>query len=100
MKPITFSCEATLSRKPEEIASQILDLSKWPEFNGYGPLPGIKHAEFETSEFLRPKVDLGGVLGNTSGPQSIHEDAKPILGAWLVVDSFHPEFMLHWVAPR
>lgn len=48
MKPITFSCEATLPQKPEEIASQILDLSKWPEFNGYGPLPGIKQAEFET----------------------------------------------------
>ncbi|MBA2114094.1 hypothetical protein [Bremerella alba] len=48
MKPITFSCEATLPHTPEEIASQILDLSKWPEFNGYGPLPGIKHAEFET----------------------------------------------------
>jgi len=48
-RPIRFSCEATLPQKPEEIASQILDLSKWPEFNGYGPLPGIKQAEFEAS---------------------------------------------------
>lgn len=48
MKPITFSCQATLPQKPEEIASQILDLSRWPEFNGYGPLPGIREAEFET----------------------------------------------------
>ncbi len=48
MKPITFSCQATLPQKPEEIASQILDLSGWPEFSGYGPLPGIKLAEFET----------------------------------------------------
>ncbi len=32
--PITFTCKATLPQKPEEIASQILDLSKWPEFNG------------------------------------------------------------------
>lgn len=47
-RPITFSCEATLPQKPEEIASQILDLSKWPEFTGYGPLPGIKEAELET----------------------------------------------------
>lgn len=47
-RPITFTCEATLCQKPEEIASQILDLSKWPDFNGYGPLPGIKQAEFET----------------------------------------------------
>ena len=47
-RPIIFSCNATLPQKPEEIASQILDLSKWPEFNGYGQLPGIKRAEFET----------------------------------------------------
>jgi hypothetical protein len=48
MKPIRFCCQATLPQRPEEIASQILDLSKWPEFNGYGVLPGIKQAEFET----------------------------------------------------
>lgn len=47
-RPIHFTCESTLPLKPEEIASQILDLSKWPEFTGYGPLPGIKRAEFET----------------------------------------------------
>ncbi len=46
--PIKFSCETTLPLNPEKIASQILDLSRWPEFNGYGPLPGIKQAEFET----------------------------------------------------
>jgi len=49
MKPIKFSCEATLPQTPEEIASQILDLNRWPEFAGYGPLPGIKHAEFDTT---------------------------------------------------
>lgn len=48
MKPIMFTCEAKLSQKPEEIASQILDLSRWPEFDGYGPLPGIREAGFQT----------------------------------------------------
>lgn len=47
MKPITFSCQETLPLAPEEIAGQILDLAKWPDFHGYGPLPGIKAAEFE-----------------------------------------------------
>jgi hypothetical protein len=41
MNPITFSCEATLPLAPEEIARQILDLTKWPDFHGFGPLPGI-----------------------------------------------------------
>lgn len=48
MKPITFACHETLPLAPEEIAEQILDLTKWPEFRGWGPLPGIKSAEFET----------------------------------------------------
>jgi hypothetical protein len=47
MKPISFSCEETLSLTPEDIARQILDLTKWPDFHGYGPIPGIKVAEFE-----------------------------------------------------
>ena len=47
MKPITFTCEETLLLPPEDIARQILDLTKWPEFHGYGPIPGIKVAEFD-----------------------------------------------------
>jgi hypothetical protein len=47
MKPIVFSCEGTLPRAPEEIASQILDLANWPAYTGFWPLPGIKRAEFE-----------------------------------------------------
>ena len=47
MKPITFTCEATLPFAPEDIARQILDLTRWPEFRGYWPIPGIQAAEFE-----------------------------------------------------
>src|SRR3984893_12938810 len=47
MNPITFSCEETLPFAPEDIAQQILDLTKWPDFHGYGPIPGIKVAEFD-----------------------------------------------------
>jgi hypothetical protein len=48
MKPITFACHETLPLAPEEVAEQILDVAKWPDFRGYGPIPGIKWAEFET----------------------------------------------------
>jgi len=47
VRPITFRCNATLPLTPEVIARQILDLARWPEFGGYGPLPGIRSAEFE-----------------------------------------------------
>jgi hypothetical protein len=67
MKPITFTCEATLPQKPEEIASQILDLSRWPDFNGYGPLPGIKQAEFETktAEIVGTRIRVTNRDGST-----------------------------------
>lgn len=48
MKPITFRCTETVPLAPEQIAEQILDVAKWPGFRGYGPIPGIKSAEFET----------------------------------------------------
>ena len=48
MKPIAFNCTETIPLPPEDIAAQILDVAKWPDFRGYGPIPGIKSAEFET----------------------------------------------------
>ena len=56
MNPITFSCEETLPLAPEEIARQILDLTKWPDFHGYGPIPGIKVAAFD--------VQTPGIVGS------------------------------------
>ena len=47
MKPITFTCEETLLLAPEEVARQILELTKWSDFRGYWPIPGIKVAEFD-----------------------------------------------------
>ena len=47
MKPITFTCAETLLLAPKDIARKILDLTKWPDFHGYWPIPGIKVAEFD-----------------------------------------------------
>ena len=48
MNPITFSCTATIARSAADISAEILDLSRWSEFTGYGFLPGIQSATFET----------------------------------------------------
>jgi len=60
MKPITFSCEQTLALAPEDIARQILDVTRWPDFNGFGPIPGIKAAEFEvrTPDIVASRITL------------------------------------------
>jgi hypothetical protein len=71
MKPITFSCTETLPLAPEEIAGQILDLANWSGFTGYGPLPGIKQAEFE----VRTPAVVGTRIKvtNTDGSSHVEE---------------------------
>ncbi len=70
MKSIRFTCFETLPLHPEEIAEQILDLSKWTEFEGYGPLPGIKAAEF----VARTPSLVGSRIRVTNRDGSRHEE--------------------------
>lgn len=74
MKPITFACVETLSLAPEAIAEQILNLEKWPEFLGYGPLPGIKSAAFElrTPEVVGSRIRVT----NMDGSQHVEQIVK------------------------
>ena len=71
MKPITFSCKETLDLAPEDVARQILDLTRWLDFTGFGPIPGIRFAEFE--------VRTPGIVGsrirvtNTDGSSHVEE---------------------------
>ena len=71
MNPITFSCTDTLPQAPEDIAGQILDLTNWTDFKGYGVLPGIKAAEFEA----RPPGIVGTRIRvtNTDGSSHVEE---------------------------
>jgi len=74
MKPITFQCVETIPLQPEEIAEQILDLVNWPEFTGYGPMPGIEKAEFEirTEEIVGTRIRVTNTDGS-SHIEEIHE---------------------------
>ena len=71
MKPITFSCTETLPLAPEEIAGQILDITNWPGFTGYGPMPGIKAAAFEarTTAVVGTRIRVS----NTDGSSHVEE---------------------------
>lgn len=71
MNPITFSCQETLPFSPEAVVAQILDLSNWPKFTGYGPLPGIRVAEFEvrTPQIVGTRVRVT----NTDGSKHVEE---------------------------
>ena len=71
MKPITFTCRQTLALAPEDIARQILDRTKWPDFHGYGPIPGIEVAEFEvrTPDIVGSRIRVT----NTDGSKHVEE---------------------------
>jgi hypothetical protein len=71
MKPITFTCEETLLLAPEDIVRQILDLTKWPDFHGYGPIPGIKVAEFDVQ--IPGIVDSQIRVTNQDGSSHVEE---------------------------
>jgi hypothetical protein len=71
MKPITFSCRQSLPLPPEEIARRILDVANWPDFTGFGVIPGIRSAQLE--------VQTPGVVGtrfrvtNADGSSHVEE---------------------------
>ena len=67
MKPIVFACKETLALAPEAIVRQILDLTKWPDFHGYWPIPGIKTAEFEvrTPNIVGSRIRVTNLDGST-----------------------------------
>ncbi len=56
---------------PERISDQILDLTRWPDFRGYGVLPGIRAAEFEarTPEVVGTRIRVT----NTDGSRHVEE---------------------------
>jgi hypothetical protein len=74
MKPITFTCRQILPLAPADISERILDLTKWPDFLGYGPIPGIKGAEFEveTTDVVGSRIRVT----NRDGSSHIEEIAE------------------------
>ena len=73
MKPITFSCTQQLPQSAVVIAEQLLCLEKWTEFQGYGPIPGIRQAEFEvrTGEIVGTRIRVTSTDGSTHVEESM-----------------------------
>lgn len=90
MRPIEFRCEAVIPRSGERICADIADLSKWPLFTGYGPLPGIAAAEYE----LRTDHMVGSRIRvrNTDGSRHVEEirDWTPGASVGMTLRDFTP----------
>lgn len=90
MKPITFSCEATLNLSPAEICERILDVANWPGFTGYGPLPGIKSAEYEVRmpEIVGSRIRVANLDGSSHVEEIV--EWQPERRLRLVMQGFSP----------
>lgn len=73
----TFTVESEAPVTPEETFAFICDLTKWPLFRGYGPLPGIAEATVEGGGAVGPGARIR--VRNTDG--SVHHE---------VVHTFEP----------
>lgn len=47
-KPITFHCHKHIPHTGEDICNAIANVDAWSQFGGYGVLPGIQSAAYET----------------------------------------------------
>lgn len=67
MNPITFFCEDFVPKSAEAISLEIANMDKWPEFTGFGLLPGIKEAKYETrtAEMVGSRIAVCNLDGST-----------------------------------
>lgn len=87
-RPVSFACTATIAATPEALLAEILDLSRWPEFTGWGPLPGIASARFRA----RRAGEVGTEIAVTNVDGSTHVERitrwSPTDGAELTMSDF------------
>ena len=71
MKPIEFQVTARSSKIPQQLCAEFLDTDRWPEFEGYLFLPGVKNAAFEhhTPEVTGSRIRVQ----NTDGSSHVEE---------------------------
>lgn len=67
MQPIRFMCSATIDKNAAAISAEIADVTRWREFTGYGPLPGITCAEYErhTANMVGSRIRVQNTDGST-----------------------------------
>lgn len=66
MEPTTFRCRLSTARPAIELTDELLDVSRWSDFTGYGPLPGIDKAQYEvrTAEIVGSRIRVSNSDGS------------------------------------
>lgn len=65
--PIEFECTKSIPKTASAICAEIVNLERWPEFEGYAFLPGIQSATFEkqTEDMLGSRIRVLNKDGST-----------------------------------
>lgn len=71
MRPMIFTCKAIIPKTASEICAEIANVARWPEFKGYGLLPGIASAAYEqrTPTMIASRIRVR----NTDGSGHVEE---------------------------
>lgn len=65
-----FTTRTTLALSPDEVFASICDLSRWPDFRGAGPIPGIAEATLPEGE----RFAVGGRVRVRNTDGSVHHE--------------------------
>jgi hypothetical protein len=89
-RPLRISIHGFSSQSPQAVCAAFLDFSRWPQFSGYGPLPGIRSAAFEarTPELAGSRIRVH----NTDGSSHVEEIVEWMDGQRITLrfDEFQP----------
>lgn len=80
---IEFQLSKKLSMIPEDICDEIFDVSHWPEFKGYGPLPGIATAR--RSNYSEARIGTRFEVTNRDGSCHVETVIEYVPGKKLVL---------------
>ena len=70
ISPVRFHCEEILRVPRRDVFDGLVCLEKWKSFRGYGPLPGIREANF----LLRNEEITGSIIRVESTDGSVHQE--------------------------
>ena len=102
-----FKCELKSTLSSAEIRSRFLDLSQWPSFTGWGPIPGIQSARYiqQTESILGSVILVKNKDGSTHQEEIIEwEQVSPNHFRFLIrlnrftglIRLLSPEFIESW----
>lgn len=83
MKTISFECSQFIAETAVDICDQIADLSRWPDFAGYGFLPGIDSATYDprTPDMRGSRIRVR----NTDGSEHVEDILEWVPGQRVVM---------------